>query len=84
MNILEKELMVSFPEYKDEIRINLSINRSFSDAAKDYIFCRNELSRLQLSKDINLYNQYNATLKDLEEEILVYLEDVRKITKSNK
>ena len=67
-----------FPDFRNEIQLLLLHDQNFIEVASDYVYCRNELTQLKKSESTHLIDQYYLTIKDLEEELLIILNNANK------
>lgn len=75
MNATASELIIYFPEYRKEIKELIARDCNFVELARDFIYCKNEIKKLQTSPQGELFIQYQETLKDLEEELLSFINE---------
>jgi len=68
-------LSIKFSDNKAKIENLLSVNSEFKEIYEDYESCCKTLSYLQLDphKRMNRINEYKTIIKDLEEEVLEFL-----------
>jgi hypothetical protein len=69
---LKNVLTVYFPDISDRLSTLLK-DENFRELAEDYLFCAYEVKQLSPSKNEKLIKEYQETLKELEEELLSYL-----------
>jgi len=81
---MEKELdniLQRFPQYRKKIIALYSSNEDFKALSIDYLQCKNTLSRFKqqlIVADVRMENEYKALCLDLEQEILHFLNILRK------
>lgn len=73
--LIKEELIACFPEWTEMIPKIYPQNKNFREVVEDYFFCKNKISRLSKGSGENtaLLVQDEATMKELEEEMLEYL-----------
>lgn len=73
--IIVKELVASFPEFSDKIHEYYHKSHIFKELTEDYLYCKQKIARLSLDSTENrtLLDQYEKTMEELAEELVLHL-----------